>query len=141
MLGPGFMLEPQAQIVWQRVSFDDANDGLGQVALGTTSGTSGRIGLRGRWTIVSDGGQVWQPYLRVNLWRDWGAQAMTTYSGVDLVRLLEQADRLQLGAGLSVRTKANVSVYANADYQIAVGDTDGGRRNGVRGAAGLRCQW
>ena len=38
MFGPGFVLEPQAQIVWQRVSFDDANDGLGTVALGTTSG-------------------------------------------------------------------------------------------------------
>ena len=29
---------------------------------------------------------------------------------------------------------ANVSFYANADYQLAVGDTDGGRRDGVRGA-------
>ena len=106
MFGPGFVLEPQAQVVWQRVSFDDANDGLGEVALGTTSGASGRIGLRGRWTIVSDSGQVWQPYVRANLWRDWGAQATTTYSGVDLVPLLEQANRLQLGGGLSVRMNA-----------------------------------
>ena len=141
MFGPGFVLEPQAQIVWQRVSFDDANDGLGEVALGTTSGASGRIGLRGRWTIVSDSGQVWQPYVRANLWRDWGAQATTTYSGVDLVPLLEQATRLQLGGGLSVRMNANVSLYANADYQFAVGDTDGGRRDGVRGAAGVRYTW
>ena len=109
MFGPGFVLEPQAQIVWQRVSFDDANDGLGQVALGTTSGASGRIGLRGKWTIVSDSGQVWQPYVRANLWRDWGAQATTTYSGVDLVPLLEQATRLQLGGGLSVKVNTNVS--------------------------------
>jgi outer membrane autotransporter protein len=93
MFGPGFVLEPQAQIVWQRVSFDDANDGLGTVALGTTSGASGRIGLRGKWTIVSDSGQVWQPYVRANLWRDWGAQATAVYSGVDLVPLLEQATR------------------------------------------------
>jgi outer membrane autotransporter protein len=141
MFGPGFVLEPQAQIVWQRVSFDDANDGLGAVALGTTSGASGRIGLRGKWTIVSDSGQVWQPYLRANLWRDWGARATATYSGVDLVPLLEQATRLQLGGGLSVRMNANVSLYANADYQFAVGDTDGGRRNGIRGAAGVRYTW
>ena len=118
-IGPGFVLEPQAQIVWQRVSFDSANDGLGEVALGTTSGGSGRIGLRGRWTVVSDSGQVWQPYVRANLWRHWGAQATTTYSGVDLVRLLQQADRLQLGGGLSVRVNANVSLYANSDYQFA----------------------
>ena len=87
MFGPGFVLEPQAQVVWQRVSFDDANDGLGEVALGTTSGASGRIGLRGKWTIVSDSGQVWQPYVRANLWRDWGARATAIYSGVDLVPL------------------------------------------------------
>jgi outer membrane autotransporter protein len=141
MFGSGFVLEPQAQIAWQHVSFDEANDGLGAVALGTTSGTSGRIGLRGRWTIVSDSGQVWQPYVRANLWRDWAARATTTFSGVDLVPLLEQATRLQLGGGLSVKMNANVSVYANADYQFAVSDTDGGRRDGVRGAAGLRFAW
>jgi outer membrane autotransporter protein len=141
VFGPGFVLEPQAQIVWQRVSFDDANDGLGVVGLGTTSGASGRIGLRGKWTIVSDSGQVWQPYVRANLWRDWGAQATAVYSGVDLVPLLEQATRLQLGGGLSVRVNTNVSVYANADYQFAVGDTDGGKRDGVRGAAGVRYTW
>jgi outer membrane autotransporter protein len=141
MFGPGFVLEPQAQIVWQHVSFDDANDGLGAVALGTTSGTSGRIGLRGRWTIAGDSGQVWQPYVRANLWRDWGARATTTYSGVDLVPLLEQANRVQLGGGVSVRMNATVSFYANADYQFSVGDTDGGRRNGIRGAAGVRYTW
>ncbi len=57
--GPGFVLEPQAQIVREHVSFDDDNDGLGDVALGSTSGASGRLGLRGRWTIVSDGSRVW----------------------------------------------------------------------------------
>jgi outer membrane autotransporter protein len=141
VFGPGFVLEPEAQVVWQRVSFDDANDGLGQVGLGTTSGASGRIGLRGKWTLVTDSGQVWQPYVRANLWRDFAARATATYSGVDLVPLLEQANRLQLGGGVSVRVNTNVSLYANADYQLSVGDTDGGRRNGVRGAAGVRYTW
>jgi hypothetical protein len=68
--------------------------------------------LRGRWTIADDSGRVWQPYVRANLWRDWGAQATTTFSGADLVPLLEQAKRLQLGGGVSVRMSANVSFYA-----------------------------
>jgi outer membrane autotransporter protein len=97
---------------------------------------SGRIGLRGAWTIVGDSGQVWRPYVRAKPWRDWGAQATTTFSSADLVPLLEQATRLQLDGGLSVRVNANVSFYANADYQFSVGD--GGRRDGVRGAAGVR---
>ena len=60
-LGPRFVLEPQAQIIWQQVSFAQANDGLGPVALGTTSGPTGRVGLRRMWTIEGYDGQVWQP--------------------------------------------------------------------------------
>jgi outer membrane autotransporter protein len=141
-LGPGFVLEPQAQILWQHVSFDDANDGLGEVALGSTSGASGRIGVRGRWTIVTDGGQVWQPYLRANLWRDWGATATTTFSGIDLVPLLERATRVDLSAGTTARINANLGLYAQAGYEFAVKNhTDGRKRDGVRGDLGLRYRW
>ena len=46
--GPGFVIEPQGQIAWQKVSFEQRNDGLGEVALGegrlggSGSGPSGR---------------------------------------------------------------------------------------------------
>ena len=78
-LGPRFVLEPQAQIIWQQVTLNQANDGQGPVALGSTSGPTGRIGVRGQWTIVGENGQVWQPYARANLWRDWGAQVTTMF--------------------------------------------------------------
>jgi outer membrane autotransporter protein len=42
--GPGFALEPQGQILWQKVSFRHDYDGEGDVALGDTTGPSGRIG-------------------------------------------------------------------------------------------------
>ncbi|WP_342637438.1 autotransporter outer membrane beta-barrel domain-containing protein [Rhizobium jaguaris] len=140
-LGSGFVLEPQAQIVWQHVSFNDDNDGLGEVAIGDTSGASGRIGLRGRWTVVSDGGQIWQPYVRANLWQDWAAQATTTFSGIDRVPLLEEGTRVDLSAGVTTKINARLSFYAQAGYQFAVGNTDGGERDGVRGDFGLRYTW
>jgi outer membrane autotransporter protein len=59
-LGPGFVIEPQGQILWQKVSFRHDYDGLGDVALGDTTGPSGRIGLRTKWTIATAGGQVWR---------------------------------------------------------------------------------
>jgi outer membrane autotransporter protein len=46
-LGPRFVLEPQAQIIWQQVTFRDSNDGLGPIGLGSTSGATGRLGVRG----------------------------------------------------------------------------------------------
>ncbi|HTV30405.1 MAG TPA: autotransporter outer membrane beta-barrel domain-containing protein [Xanthobacteraceae bacterium] len=139
-LGPGFAIEPQGQILWQKVSFRHDYDGEGDVALGDTTGPSGRIGLRTKWTIVTAGGQVWQPYLRGNLWRDWGAEANTVFSGTDSVPLANQATMLEFGGGLTGRINASVSVFANVDYQFAVGSGDE-KRNGVRGAFGARYTW
>jgi outer membrane autotransporter protein len=140
-LGPGFVLEPQGQILWQKVSFRHDYDGLGDVALGDTTGPSGRIGLRTKWTISTAGGQVWQPYLRANLWRDWGADANTVYSGTDIVQQANQATMLELGGGLTGRINANISVFANVDYEFAVGASESEKRNGVRGAFGARYTW
>jgi outer membrane autotransporter protein len=139
-LGPGFVIEPQGQILWQKVSFRHDYDGLGDVALGDTTGPSGRIGLKTKWTILTAGGQVWQPYLRGNLWRDWGAEANTVYSGTDSVPLVNQATMLEFGGGLTGRVNANVSVFANVDYEFAVGAAND-KRNGVRGAFGARYTW
>jgi outer membrane autotransporter protein len=138
--GPGFALQPQGQILWQKVSFRHDYDGEGDVALGDTTGPSGRIGLRAKWTVVTPGGQVWQPYLTGNLWRDWGAEATTTFSGVDQVPLLSQATMLEFGGGLTGRINANVSAFANVDYEFAVGSGED-KRNGVRGALGLKYAW
>jgi outer membrane autotransporter protein len=140
-LGPRFVLEPQIQVLWQRVSFDGENDGLGPVDLGSTTGTTGRLGLRGQWTIDGDNGQVWQPYGRVNLWHDWGGSAATMF-GADQVPLKEEATRLEFAAGVTAKMTLRLSFYAQAGYQFAVGGSDGGgRRQGVQGDLGLRYAW
>jgi outer membrane autotransporter protein len=149
-LGSSFVLEPQVQIAWQKVSFGQRNDGLGQVALGDTNGETGRVGLRGKWTIETRGSQVWQPYVRVNAWKDWGAQANTVYSGTSTVHesgastvpLETRATRLQFGGGVTGKLNANSAVYASADYQMAVGNSNTNiRRDGFRGTVGFRYTW
>ncbi len=136
-LGPHFILEPQGQILWQHTSFSQANDGLGPVALGTTSGTTGRLGVRGQWSIIADNGQVWQPYVRANLWQNWGGE-LTTSFGVDQVPLLQESTQLEFAAGLTTKVNDFLSFYIQAGYEFAVGDTDGGRRQGVKGDFGVR---
>ena len=136
-LGPRFVLEPQGQILWQHVSFSQANDGLGAVALGSTSGVTGRLGVRGQWSIITGNGQVWQPYVRANLWQNWGGEATTTF-GNDQVPLLEQSTQLEFAAGVTTKLNTCLSLYAQAGYEFAMGGTDGGRRQGVRGDFGLR---
>ncbi|SIO72513.1 outer membrane autotransporter barrel domain-containing protein [Burkholderia sp. GAS332] len=140
-LGPGFVLEPQAQVIWQHVGLDEASDGLGPVDPGSTSGVSGRLGVRGQWTIERGNGQVWQPYVRANLWRDWGAQATTTYSGVDQVALLGQTTRMDLSAGVTAKLDTRMSVYSQFGYQFSVNSSDSGSRKGVWGDIGVQYLW
>jgi len=136
--GPRFVLEPEGQIIWQRVSFDEANDGLGPVGLGTTSGASGRLGLRGKWTIDDPAGRVWQPYVLANVWRDWGGGASTMF-GPEAALLSEQATRLEFAGGLSAKIRPGLSLYAQAGYQFATASEQ--RRDGVKGNFGVHYAW
>ena len=70
---------------------------------------------------MTGGGQVWQLYLRANLWRDWGADSNAVYSGTDIVPLVSQVTRLELGGGLTGRILLTSPVFANVDYEFAVG--------------------
>ena len=106
------------------MAFDHSSDLFGDVGLGKTTGDV-----------------VWQPYLRVNLWDDWGVRARTTYSGTDVVELLGGGRRLQLGGGLTARINPSLSLYADADCEFALGHSDGGKRESIRGAVGLRYSW
>ena len=141
-LGPRFVLEPQAQIIWQEVSFNTANDGLGSVALGSTSGWTGRLGLRGQWTITGQNEPVWQPYVGVNFWQDWGAQATTTFLPLDQVPLVNEATRTEFLGGVTAKLDARLSVYAQGSYQLAIAPLNEGiSRNGFQGDIGFRYTW
>jgi outer membrane autotransporter protein len=139
-LGPGFVLEPQAQIIWQRVAFDDANDGLGAVGLGTTSGPIGRLGLRGQWSIEGRNGMLWQPYAGVNYWRGWGAEANTSF-GIDQVPLLANLQTVEAFVGITGKLNKRFSVYAQAGYQFDVNGATNAGAKGARGTAGIRYSW
>ena len=54
---------------------------------------------------------------------------------------LEQATRLDIDAGVTARINANLSLYAQASWRLALGGTDGGKRDGVKGDLGLRYTW
>jgi hypothetical protein len=62
-----------------------------------------------------------------------GAEANAVYSGTDRVPLAGQATMLELGGGLTAKLNANVSLFADADYEFAVGNSNGERRDSVRG--------
>jgi outer membrane autotransporter protein len=140
-LGPGFVLEPQVQAVWQRVRFNERDDGLGGVSLGTTNGTSGRLGLRGKWQITTQSGRLWEPYVAANFWHDWGGRAGTVYGDSAAVPMLTDASRAELAGGITARLLSRLSIYGSVGYQVATGNTTNARRDSFNANAGLRYTW
>lgn len=138
--GPNFILEPQAQVLWQHVWFRPTEDGYSTVSLGSSSGVTARLGLRGQWTVVRDNGQVWQPYVRANVWRDMGGGSTATYAGEDQVPLIMQTTRADAAVGVTTKLLAGLSFYAQLGYQFGIGSSNE-KRDGVAGDAGLRYRW
>ncbi len=93
--------------------------------------------MRRQWSIVDAQGTLWPPYTRANVWRDWGAEATTTF-GIDQVPLIEQATWLEVAGGSTTGVGPNLNLYAQAGYQFAISDLNvGTRRNGVAGDFGF----
>ncbi len=62
-------------------------------------------------------------------------------AGADVVPPLARGTLLELGGGLTAKLNANVSLFANADSEFAVGNTNGDKRNSARGTLGARYTW
>jgi outer membrane autotransporter protein len=138
--GHNFVLEPQIQGIWQRVNFEEQDDGFGKVDLGTTYMTTVRLGLRWLWTLSSEDGKIWQPYARVNYWRDWSGDAVTRFDG-DSVPLVIHGERMEYAGGLSVKTSEHLSFYAQGGIQHGIGEADHENQRAFIGNLGLRYEW
>lgn len=144
-MGASFTLEPQAQAIWQNVRFSDNNDGLGDVALGSTHGVTGRVGLRGKWQLSTQNGQLWEPYVAANFWRDWGGRSATVFgdaaSNASTAPLVPQASRAELAGGVTGKLLARLSVYGSLGYEHDVGDATNAQREGFNADVGVRYTW
>jgi|GEM_PF-3431936 len=74
---------------------------------------AGHLHLNGKWTIVSDGGQVWQPYVRTNVWSDFGPN-LTTLFGPDSVPLISHGQYMDVDAGFTTKIDTHFSAFAEA---------------------------
>ncbi len=142
-LGAPFVLVPQAQLVWQHTSFSSGNDGLGEVDLDSSSGVSGRLGLLGQWTLSGDDGDVFQPYLRTNVWRDWSGEVSTTYAGTVAIPVQQQITRIDVAAGLTatIDPRRHLGFYVQIGDRFTLTDSEHRRQDGVWGSGGLRLSW
>lgn len=130
-------LQPQVQLIWQRSSLDDFDDGLARVRFERDNAVTGRLGARleGRFEA---GGGVWKPYLKLNLWHTFSGSNAIYFGPSDRVANRRNASALEVGGGIVGQVNKTLSVYGGLAYTSAIGITE---QTGVQGQLGLRMRW
>ncbi|MFM0597857.1 autotransporter outer membrane beta-barrel domain-containing protein [Paraburkholderia dilworthii] len=136
-IGYGLTLEPQAQLIWQHLSINDFNDGVSNVVFNSGNTFIGRLGVRLTGSYEA-AGKTWQPYLRLNLLRSFGASDTTTFAGVTPIGTSVGQTNGQIGAGLVAKLTKQGSAFATVSYTANLG---GEHQRTVTGNVGVRWAW
>lgn len=116
-IGNGLILEPQAQLSYQRIHFDKFTD-VDSIDVDLNGGESlrGRFGGRVLKTITTDIDRQWTPYIEANLLHEFLSDGSITASNVRFDSE-SMGTGLQLGGGLNARLGLNSSVFASLSYE------------------------
>lgn len=130
------ILEPQAQLVWQRFDFDDTADEFSTVSFDEDGSLYGRAGLRLQ-TAFAAGGATFKPYAKANLWHGFsGSQSVML--GTDPISTDTDWTALEVGGGLVAEISKNVAFQITGDYTTNIA---GEKRRVWEGSAGLTISW
>ncbi|MGF7111749.1 autotransporter family protein [Pseudomonas laurylsulfatiphila] len=132
-----WVVEPQAQAIYQKVKLDSQDDGISHVSFDSDSAWTGRVGARikGRYEVS---GRPLEPYLRANIWHTFTGTDTVTFDHVDQIETQQRATSADLGIGMVLSVAASVSVYAGLDYTSNI---DSNQQRGTFGNVGIRVQW
>ncbi|MFC0282160.1 autotransporter outer membrane beta-barrel domain-containing protein [Camelimonas abortus] len=141
-LGHGWLIEPQAQLVYQHISLNGDFDRFGRVDYGGSDAAYGRLGLRLARNWTTEAGGRFLTWARVNVWHDFGAQASTRFSnlyGLNPVTLKTDlgGSWAQLQLGLSAKVADGLTAFASGDYNVSLAE----QGHAWGGRVGLRLVW
>ncbi|WP_170850359.1 MULTISPECIES: autotransporter outer membrane beta-barrel domain-containing protein [unclassified Beijerinckia] len=139
----GYFIEPQAQLVYQKINLNGASDGAAMVRFSDVDSLAGRIGVRLGRTWALDNGpapRLITAWLRPNLWHEFRGDPKTEFSsatGFIPFRADLGGTWFEINAGISGQLNKNVSVYANASYETRFT----GSSSAYNGKLGVRVNW
>ncbi len=145
-LGGGWTIDPQAQIVYQSVSFDDASDANARYRFDDADSLRGRFGVRVSKTWNTMEGAKARPvtaWLRANVWHEFMGSAKTEVSNIYGANAATFSTSLggtwgELGAGLTVQASDTINIFATGAYQHSL---DGHGNQGWNGRLGATVKW
>jgi len=141
-LGGGYGVIPQGQLIYQRTSLQGGADQFSLISYNATDEIYGRLGVRFAKGWLTNEGRTVTTWVETNFWHQFGDDATTTFANLQGANPATFAASLggtwaQLGLGISGQLTRNVSVFGNADYNIALNQPG----HSLGGRAGVRVNW
>ncbi|WP_213735688.1 autotransporter outer membrane beta-barrel domain-containing protein [Bradyrhizobium sp. dw_411] len=141
-LGGGFIIEPQAQIVYQNVSLSDGNDTAATVQFRNVDSLVARIGARvaRTWLLDDSAQRSITAWIRPSLWNEFRGNPQTLFSSA-AGPVPFQSDIggawVEINAGLDAQITKATSLFASVGYQVSTN----GNMTAYNGKGGLRVAW
>ncbi|MBF8748247.1 autotransporter outer membrane beta-barrel domain-containing protein [Pseudomonas monteilii] len=109
-------IEPQAQLIAQKVSLDSANDSVSRISHDAQVELTGRLGVRLEGAFTGSSGRLLQPYAQVNLWHGDGGRDTLTFDDVDKIKTDYRYTAVQLETGLVAQINEALSLHGGVQY-------------------------
>lgn len=130
-------IEPQAQLIWQRIRFDDTSDLFSTIDYDSFDSLTGRLGARLEGNMAASSRTPWQSFVSADVWHNFSETADVKFNGRNVGSEIKGTS-LELRAGLSVRMTENIGGYASVGYTTNLGGED---RESISGDLGIRIRW
>ena len=141
-IAPNWTLEPQLQLVHQRVSLHDTGIPGALVQQDSHSGWLARAGVRVKGEIATSAGLL-QPYVRVNVYRSGGGTDVSRFIGPAAytdIATRTGGTSTELAAGATLQLTPSMSLYAELGKLWASGGATR-TKSGIDGSVGVKVRW
>ncbi|WP_137164047.1 autotransporter outer membrane beta-barrel domain-containing protein [Pseudomonas asiatica] len=115
-LSDRWVLEPQAQLIAQKVSLDSASDSVSHISHDAQVELTGRLGVRLEGAFKGSSDRLLQPYAQVNLWHGDGGRDTLTFDGVDKIKTDYRYTSVQLESGVIAQVNEALSLHGGVQY-------------------------
>lgn len=139
----GWSLEPQAQILYQRIKFDDGENSVGHVKYQKLDVVNARLGTRLNKTWEMSNDRALRAWVGANMWHKFSKDSKTAITGVahnnaEVFNTNLGNTWSQFGVGLNGQVSKNVDITAIADYNQGLGDY---KAHSVGGRLRINVSW
>lgn len=141
-IGSGWVLEPQLQVMHQRIDLDDASIVGATVQQDSHDGWIVRAGLRVKGEVATAAGTL-QPYGRVNVYRSGKGTDITRFVGPGAATDIATGTggtSTEFAAGATLALTAATSLYGEIGKLWASGG-DAREDSGINGSIGVKVRW